>query len=69
MSIHPHVVIVGGGFGGLSVARGLAGAKVRVTLVDRRTSHRRHEPNVEVAYEIDAPAAMALVMDSIAQQG
>jgi 2-polyprenyl-6-methoxyphenol hydroxylase-like FAD-dependent oxidoreductase len=33
----PHrVVIVGGGFGGLSAASGLAGAPVEVTLVDRR---------------------------------
>ena len=32
----PHVVIVGGGFGGLAAARGLAGAACRITLVDRR---------------------------------
>jgi NADH dehydrogenase len=35
----PHVVIVGGGFGGLSAARALAGAPVRLTLVDRRNHH------------------------------
>lgn len=35
----PHVVIVGGGFGGLLAARGLARAKVRVTLIDRRNHH------------------------------
>ncbi|MEP0814494.1 MAG: NAD(P)/FAD-dependent oxidoreductase [bacterium] len=35
-----HVVIVGGGFGGLHAARRLAGARgVRVTLVDRRNFH------------------------------
>jgi NADH:quinone reductase (non-electrogenic) len=32
----PHVVIVGGGFGGLAAARALNRAPVRVTLVDRR---------------------------------
>jgi uncharacterized membrane protein YphA (DoxX/SURF4 family) len=32
----PHVVVVGGGFGGVAAARGLAGAACRVTLVDRR---------------------------------
>ena len=32
----PHVVIVGGGFGGLSAARALRGAPVRVTLIDKR---------------------------------
>jgi len=35
----PHVVIVGGGFAGLSAARGLAHAPVRVTLVDRHNVH------------------------------
>jgi NADH dehydrogenase len=35
----PHVVIVGGGFGGLSAARTLGKAAVRVTLVDRRNHH------------------------------
>jgi NADH:ubiquinone reductase (H+-translocating) len=29
------VVVVGGGFGGLSVTRALAGADLEVTLVDR----------------------------------
>lgn len=35
----PHVVIVGGGFGGLSAARALRHAAVRVTLLDRRNHH------------------------------
>ena len=35
----PHVVIIGGGFGGLSAARTLGRAAVRVTLVDRRNHH------------------------------
>ncbi len=35
----PRVVIVGGGFGGLYAARGLARAPVQVTLVDRRNHH------------------------------
>ena len=34
-----HVVIVGAGFGGLETAFGLAGAPVRITLVDRRNHH------------------------------
>jgi NADH:ubiquinone reductase (H+-translocating) len=33
------VVIVGGGFGGLCAARGLAGAPVSVTLIDKRNYH------------------------------
>src|SRR6267143_3684029 len=35
----PHVVIIGGGFGGLDAARALDGAPVRVTLVDRHNYH------------------------------
>ena len=35
----PQVVILGGGFGGLKAARGLARAPVRVTLVDRANHH------------------------------
>jgi NADH dehydrogenase len=34
-----HVVILGGGFGGLDAARALAGAPVRVTLLDRHNYH------------------------------
>lgn len=35
----PHVVILGGGFGGLYAARALKRAPVRVTLVDRQNHH------------------------------
>jgi NADH dehydrogenase len=35
----PNVVILGGGFGGLDAARALAGAPVRVTLIDRHNYH------------------------------
>jgi NADH dehydrogenase len=36
---HPRVVIVGGGFGGLSAAKAFAGAPVEVLLLDRRNHH------------------------------
>jgi len=39
MNNTPHVVILGGGFGGLYAARALARAPVRVTLVDKRNHH------------------------------
>jgi NADH dehydrogenase len=35
----PHVVIVGGGFGGLYAAKRLRGKPVRITLLDRRNFH------------------------------
>ena len=37
--MRPHVVVIGGGFGGLATARGLANADVDVTLIDRRNHH------------------------------
>ena len=39
MDRRPHVVIIGGGFGGLAAARGLAKAPVNITLLDRRNHH------------------------------
>ena len=39
----PHVVIVGGGFGGLAAAHALRRAPVRVTLIDR-TNHHLFQP-------------------------
>ena len=38
-AVLPHVVIIGGGFAGLSAARELAKAPVRVTLIDRSNHH------------------------------
>ena len=35
----PHIVIVGAGFGGLEAARNLAGAPVRITMIDQRNHH------------------------------
>ncbi|HET6336268.1 MAG TPA: NAD(P)/FAD-dependent oxidoreductase [Polyangiales bacterium] len=35
----PHVVIIGSGFGGLAVARGLKNVPVQVTLIDRNNHH------------------------------
>jgi len=39
----PHVVVIGGGFGGLSAARRLARKNVHVTLIDR-TNHHTFQP-------------------------
>ena len=38
-SSRPHVVIIGGGFGGLTAARTLRRAPVDVTLIDRNNHH------------------------------
>ncbi len=37
--MRPHVVILGGGFGGLEAARRLGSTPVRITLVDRHNHH------------------------------
>ena len=55
----PHVVIIGGGFGGLHAARGLAGAPVRVTLVDRHNYHLFQPLLYQVATASLSPADIA----------
>ncbi|BBK32737.1 NADH dehydrogenase [Stella humosa] len=55
----PKVVIVGGGFGGLAVARGLARADVAVTLVDRRNHHLFQPLLYQVATAALSPAQIA----------
>jgi NADH dehydrogenase len=55
----PHVVIVGGGFGGLTCAQALARADVRITLVDR-TNHHLFQPLLyQVATAGLSPAEIA----------
>lgn len=55
----PHVVIVGGGFGGLTAAQALASAPVRVTLLDR-TNHHTFQPLLyQVAMAGLSPAEIA----------
>ena len=52
----PHVVIVGGGFAGLTAARTLAKAEVRITLIDR-TNHHLFQPLLyQVATAVLNPA-------------
>lgn len=55
----PHVVVVGGGFGGLNVARQLAKAAVDVTVIDR-TNHHLFQPLLyQVAAGILPPGLIA----------
>lgn len=55
----PHVVIVGGGFGGLAAARALRRAPVHVTLVDRRNHHLFQPLLYQVATAGLSPADIA----------
>jgi NADH dehydrogenase len=67
--MQPHVVILGCGFGGLFAARALAGADLRVTVVDR-TNHHLFQPLLyQVATAgLTAPAVAAPIRHILAGQ-
>lgn len=54
-----HVVVIGGGFGGLQLVNGLAGAPVRVTLIDRRNHHLFQPLLYQVATTLIATSEIA----------
>ncbi|MEM9660020.1 MAG: FAD-dependent oxidoreductase, partial [Planctomycetota bacterium] len=64
----PHVVVVGGGFGGLETARRLRKADVRVTLVDRRNYHLFQPLLYQVATGALSPANIATPLRSIVRR-
>lgn len=65
MADRKHVVIVGGGFGGLNAAMSLKNAPVRVTLVDR-TNHHLFQPLLyQVATAGLSPADIAVPIRSV----
>ena len=55
----PRVVIIGGGFAGLSAAKALAGAPVEVTLLDRANHHTFQPLLYQVATAVLAPSEIA----------
>ena len=59
MTDRPHVVILGGGFGGLHAARGLAHAPVDVTVVDRHNYHLFQPMLYQVATAALSPGDIA----------
>ncbi len=61
----PHVVIVGGGFAGLNVAKGLRNAPVTITMIDR-TNHHLFQPLLyQVATATLSPRDIAAPLRSI----
>ncbi|HVU51593.1 MAG TPA: NAD(P)/FAD-dependent oxidoreductase [Polyangia bacterium] len=61
----PAVVIVGAGFGGLAAARALAGAPVRVTIVDRMNHHLFQPLLYQVAMAALSPAEIAVPIRAV----
>src|SRR6476660_885235 len=55
----PKVVIVGGGFGGLSAAKKLSGTPVDVTLIDRKNHHTFQPLLYQVATSALSPGEIA----------
>ena len=65
MAKRPRVVIVGAGFGGLEVAKRLAGKAVDVTVIDRRNHHLFQPLLYQVATAALSPADIAAPIRSI----
>lgn len=61
----PRVVVVGAGFGGLSVARRLGGAPLQVTLIDRNNYHLFQPLLYQVSTAALSPAQIARPIRSI----
>ena len=68
MSQRKHVVIVGGGFGGLTCARALARADVDVTLIDRQNHHLFQPLLYQVAMAGLSPSEIAVPIRSIVRK-
>src|SRR5215208_6844376 len=60
-----HVVIVGGGFGGLQAARGLRRADVELTLIDRRNYHLFQPLSYQVATGGLSPGEVAYPLRAV----
>jgi NADH:ubiquinone reductase (H+-translocating) len=61
----PHVVVVGGGFGGLAAVRALRWTACRITLIDRRNHYLFQPLLYQVATAALSPADIALPIRSV----
>jgi NADH dehydrogenase len=64
----PHVVIIGGGFGGLTAAKALRKAPLRLTLLDRRNHHLFQPLLYQVATAALNPSDIAVPIRHILQR-
>ena len=56
----PHLVIIGGGFGGLTLAKALKRAPINITLVDRQNHHLFQPLLYQVASAVLSPGDIAV---------
>ena len=56
----PHLVIIGGGFGGLTLAKSLKRAPIKITLVDRQNHHLFQPLLYQVASAVLSPGDIAV---------
>jgi NADH dehydrogenase len=68
MNERKHVVIVGGGFGGLACARALSRAEIDVTLIDRQNHHLFQPLLYQVAMAGLSPSEIAVPIRSIVRK-
>ncbi len=61
----PHVVVVGGGFGGIAAVRALRCTACRITLIDRRNHHLFQPLLYQVATAALSPADIAIPIRSV----
>ena len=61
----PHVVVVGGGFGGIAAVRGLRRVACRITVIDRRNHHLFQPLLYQVATAALSPADIATPIRSM----
>ncbi len=67
-ALRPRVVVVGGGFGGLHAAIGLANQAVDVTIVDRRNYHLFQPLLYQVALAVLSPGDIGQPIRSVVRQ-
>lgn len=63
--VRPRVIVIGGGFGGIHAAQGLAKAEVDVTLIDRKNYHTFQPLLYQVALAVLSPGEIAQPIRSI----
>jgi NADH dehydrogenase FAD-containing subunit/uncharacterized membrane protein YphA (DoxX/SURF4 family) len=61
----PHIVVVGGGFGGIAAVRALKRTNCRITLIDRRNHHLFQPLLYQVATAALSPADIAVPIRSV----